>query len=319
MKDSHSETTQTGVTIGTPEFMPPEQAAGRRDAVDARSDIWGLGATVFTAITGRYVHDDAQSLHEQLIASATRRSRPIRQLVPHVSPAVSLVIDRALELDMADRWQSARAMQLALRSARGSRSNVADESITIHAAEALEPTARIDIPRSYIAQNFPDQHVEPPLPSWDPPPSSDDGIEVSFEMTQAAPFLGSVRAIGPAPPPPPPPAPPPARMIGHGEADLGTVRIDVGQQHWPYGPPSARPPFHPGVGLGQELAPGPGRDISGSGGYSVIPGSGHPASGPSVPRRRSSHAVVIIALLLVAVCAAMGSYVLWRGSLPPVR
>ncbi len=137
MKDACSEQTQTGVTIGTPEFMPPEQAAGRRDAVDARSDVWGLGATIFTAITGRYVHDDAQSLHEQLIASATRRSRPIRQLAPHVSPQVSAVIDRALELEMNDRWPTARDMQAALRAARGRRDHVfTADSMTVRVASA---------------------------------------------------------------------------------------------------------------------------------------------------------------------------------------
>jgi len=137
MKDNKTEATKTGVTIGTPEFMPPEQALGRRSEVDARSDVWGLGATLFTAITGRYVHDDAQSLHEQLIASATRRSRPIRQLAPHVSPDVAAVIDKALELEMSDRWQSAREMQLALREARGdlNREFTAD-SMTVQSAHA---------------------------------------------------------------------------------------------------------------------------------------------------------------------------------------
>ena len=62
--------------------MPPEQAKGRRDEVDARSDVWGFGATLFTAITGRYVHD-ASTLHEQLIASATLQPRSVRALAPH--------------------------------------------------------------------------------------------------------------------------------------------------------------------------------------------------------------------------------------------
>ena len=117
MKDGQAEATRTGVTIGTPEFMPPEQALGRRDSVDARSDVWGLGATMFNAITGQYVHD-APTLHEQLMASATKRARPVRSLAPDVPIAVASVIDRALELDMNDRWQSAQAMQDALRQAR---------------------------------------------------------------------------------------------------------------------------------------------------------------------------------------------------------
>src|SRR4029079_7559176 len=86
MKSSQAEATKTGVTIGTPQFMAPEQAGGRRDDVDARSDVWSLGATLFTAITGKYVHD-AHTLHEQLIASATLHARSIRELAPQVPAA----------------------------------------------------------------------------------------------------------------------------------------------------------------------------------------------------------------------------------------
>lgn len=122
MKSTQTETTKTGVTIGTPAFMPPEQARGNREDVDARSDVWGLGATLFTALTGAFVHD-AETLHEQLVANATRRARSVRELAPHVSAAVAVVIDRALELEKANRWESAGEMQRALRAARGPRSD----------------------------------------------------------------------------------------------------------------------------------------------------------------------------------------------------
>ena len=120
MKDTRVEATAVGVTIGTPEFMPPEQALGRSSEVDARSDVWGLGATLFTAITGKYVHE-AETLHQQLVASATQRARGIRTLAPHVTPGVGFVIDKALELERNDRWPSAREMQKAFREARGNR------------------------------------------------------------------------------------------------------------------------------------------------------------------------------------------------------
>ena len=118
MRDAQGETTKTGVTIGTPEFMPPEQAQGRRDRVDPRSDVWMVGATLFTVITGAFVHEDAETIHEALIASATRRPRPVRELAPHLPPAVGQVIDRALELEMDDRWESAIHMRSALVAAR---------------------------------------------------------------------------------------------------------------------------------------------------------------------------------------------------------
>jgi serine/threonine protein kinase len=118
MRDATMEATATGVTIGTPEFMPPEQALAKDDLVDARSDVWGLGAAMFTSLSGKYVHE-ANTLHEQLIASATRRPRSVLTVAPHVPPAVAKVIDKALELERDDRWRSAGEMQNALRAARG--------------------------------------------------------------------------------------------------------------------------------------------------------------------------------------------------------
>ena len=135
MKAMQAEDTKTGVTIGTPEFMAPEQAQGKREEVDALSDVWALGATMFTAITGQYVHD-ATNLHEQLIASATVRARSVRALAPTVPASVAVVIDRALELDKKDRWESAREMQRALRAARAPRTEsdrYVSESLTMPA------------------------------------------------------------------------------------------------------------------------------------------------------------------------------------------
>ncbi len=114
---SSSDMTATGMVLGTPAFMPPEQALGRREDVDARSDIWGVGATLFTVITGESVHvgGDAKT---KLIATARTPARPIRDVAPHVPRAVASVIDRALAFDKAKRWADANAMREALRWAR---------------------------------------------------------------------------------------------------------------------------------------------------------------------------------------------------------
>jgi serine/threonine-protein kinase len=164
MKDEGAEATRTGVTIGTPEFMPPEQALGRRDSVDARSDVWGLGATMFNAITGEYVHD-APTVHEQLMASATKRARAIRSLAPEVTPAVAAVIDRALELEMNDRWQSAQAMQDALRHARQDSSRTLEShSVTFAVPITSKSPAglpNLDEPDSKPSSSDRTQQIEP--------------------------------------------------------------------------------------------------------------------------------------------------------------
>ena len=110
--------TQAGTVLGTPAFMAPEQALGRWQEVDGRTDIWAVGATAFTLLTGHFVHE-AESVQEQLVLSATRPARRVRELNPAVPEGLARVIDRALSFDRADRFPHARGMRGALRQATG--------------------------------------------------------------------------------------------------------------------------------------------------------------------------------------------------------
>ncbi|MCB9575732.1 MAG: protein kinase [Polyangiaceae bacterium] len=111
---SSASQTRTGSLLGTPAFMAPEQARGRWDDVDARTDIWAVGATVFTLLTGRFVFE-AETVQEQLIMAATAKAPPIGSLVPEIPPELGEIIDRALSFDRFQRWPDARSMQSALR------------------------------------------------------------------------------------------------------------------------------------------------------------------------------------------------------------
>src|SRR5262245_51711078 len=55
---TYGSATQTGSVMGTPAFMPPEQALGEWSKVDARSDLWAAGATLYAALSGRLPHED---------------------------------------------------------------------------------------------------------------------------------------------------------------------------------------------------------------------------------------------------------------------
>lgn len=110
--------TRAGSVLGTPAFMAPEQALGRWDEVDGRTDIWAVGATAFTLLSGQFVHE-ASTLQEQLVYSATRAARPLREVAPQVGAELALVIDQALAFDRGVRFASARAMRQALRQASG--------------------------------------------------------------------------------------------------------------------------------------------------------------------------------------------------------
>jgi eukaryotic-like serine/threonine-protein kinase len=114
---SHASTaTRSGAAMGTPAFMPPEQARGLWDEVDARSDLWAVGATMFELLTGRPVHD-GRTPNEVLLEAMTKAAPPLSVALPGVSPAVAYVVDRALAFDRDDRWRDASRMQEAVRSA----------------------------------------------------------------------------------------------------------------------------------------------------------------------------------------------------------
>lgn len=108
--------TRTGTTMGTPAFMPAEQARGRWESVDAQSDVWAVGATLYYLLTGRLVHE-AATPNETLLAAMTQSARPLQSVVPDVSPTLAAVVDKALSYEKRDRWPSARAMLDALREA----------------------------------------------------------------------------------------------------------------------------------------------------------------------------------------------------------
>src|SRR5579859_1217913 len=111
-----SNATQSHASLGTPAFMPPEQARGRSLEVDARTDLWALGATMFQLLTARHVHE-APTVNEQLLAAMTQPSPPVQSVTPAVPAPAARVVDRALAFDKADRWADAREMQLAVREA----------------------------------------------------------------------------------------------------------------------------------------------------------------------------------------------------------
>jgi eukaryotic-like serine/threonine-protein kinase len=114
MQESHG--TAAGTFLGTPAFMAPEQARGRWDEVDARSDIWAVGATMFSLLTGRSVHEGA-TVNEQLVLAVTNRAPTLAQYAPDLPPSVVTVVDRALQHDKSLRWPTVRHMREQLRLA----------------------------------------------------------------------------------------------------------------------------------------------------------------------------------------------------------
>ena len=108
--------TQAGSAVGTPEFMAPEQAAGRSEEIDALTDIWAVGATMFQLLTRRLVHEGSTG-HSAVIIAATRAAPRLQSVAPNVPAPLAQVVDRALSFERAARWPNARAMRKALLEA----------------------------------------------------------------------------------------------------------------------------------------------------------------------------------------------------------
>ncbi|GAC1360779.1 MAG: hypothetical protein NVSMB47_13290 [Polyangiales bacterium] len=101
--------TTTGAPFGTPGFIAPEQALGRRDLVGAGTDIYGLGATLFDLASGELVHA-SEHAQELVVRAATVRARSVATCTSHLSAGVVALIDRATAYHPRERFRSAREM-----------------------------------------------------------------------------------------------------------------------------------------------------------------------------------------------------------------
>ena len=176
--------TSYGLALGTPSFMSPEQAAGRIDEIDGRTDLFALAATGFRLRTGRRLHEGANPV--ELVTKMANFAAPrVRTLSPEASEPFARVIDRALEFKRDDRYANARAMRDDVRRAIAELDGHARTELAMEPPLSLKPPSVPPVPK----------------PPSIPPPRA------------TVPSAGSVR-------PPPPPAPPPEPTMELSESDL---------------------------------------------------------------------------------------------------
>ena len=237
--------TAPGAIVGTARYMSPEQAGGRE--IDGRADLWAVGAILYRTFTGSAPFSN-QSFAQHISSLIHQPIPPVRLECPLISEELGYVIDRALEREPADRWQSAEEMRQALEAidldeerrlqsapVRGDiESNPWDRTTTRHAAaleqtEPSSPAPTTTISRRLrtgavvawgialatllflLLQHGEDAPLEPkgaPLEAPAPPP----------------PPLGLEEKPVAAPPPPPAPAPKKERKRSRKRSTLETKR-----------------------------------------------------------------------------------------------
>ncbi len=101
--------TQTGLILGTPAFMPPEQARGDSSRMDRRSDVYALGVTLYELLTGRLPFD-AKSSVDVLVAVITEDPIPPRQVAPQLPLDLESITLKCMEKEPSRRYESALAL-----------------------------------------------------------------------------------------------------------------------------------------------------------------------------------------------------------------
>ena len=191
--EGDSRLTVTGVAVGTPAYMSPEQAMGERE-IDGRSDLYSLGIVGYQMLTGELPFS-ATNTPSMLMKHISDHARPVRELRPDVPPGLEHGIERAMEKKPDDRWPNAAAFRDAIgddspraRPAARPAASVAGPPVESAGPNAPAERAPLSAQPASVHQairNAPRPNAERPphappqaapapqrqLPPWMPPPA----------------------------------------------------------------------------------------------------------------------------------------------------
>ena len=226
--------TKTGVVVGTPQYLSPEQAMGKHGSdVDGRADIYSVGVVLYEMLTGRLPFESDTPVG-MLIKHIQSMPMPAHEFRPdlNIPKPVSMVLMKAMQKDRNDRFQTAAEMMEAMKTPEqwaatariGTQAATARDDAT--AAIGSDVLANLRLAPSRVPTPAPSNRpAAPPVPA--PPP------------LRPAPPTEPVRATVPPPAPPPAPlryTPPPAPPAVASVAPTSEVRPEA-----PAARPAARP------------------------------------------------------------------------------
>ena len=142
---SGSDMTRTGLVMGTPHYMSPEQVRGEH--VDTRSDVFSLGCVFYELLTERKPFD-AESLHSVLYMVLQATPRPPREVVPDLPRVVQQLLDRSMAREPAARFADGTAFLAAVQQVREAIAEGRGDALlpALEAPVVAPPVAAVPVP-----------------------------------------------------------------------------------------------------------------------------------------------------------------------------
>jgi serine/threonine-protein kinase len=107
--------TRSGMMLGSPLYMSPEQARGKK-TIDHRSDVFSLGVVLYEMLAGKTPHAKSETIGDLIVRICGEPARPLQEVAPSVNQATAAIVHKAIALDPGDRFVSAEAMLAAIRA-----------------------------------------------------------------------------------------------------------------------------------------------------------------------------------------------------------
>jgi len=136
--------TKTGSLLGSPLYMSPEQARGKRE-IDQRADLWSLGVVLYRSLCGRTPFQDVEALGDLIITICSSPVPPIQDVAPWVPPAIAEALHKALKLHPDARYQTASEMADALSAVVPTTTITPDQLMPLEEAQKARTAHRIEV------------------------------------------------------------------------------------------------------------------------------------------------------------------------------